>query len=69
LPDVDSGAGTIVGIIELWIAFARPAEWREPVLAAAIGVACGIAGSWGWSIDAQIYGRKRISVQDRIQDR
>jgi putative oxidoreductase len=55
---------TAVGI-ELWMAFSRPPEFWPSVLSAAIGLSLILLGPGARSIDAVVYGRKRISISDR----
>jgi putative oxidoreductase len=58
-------AGALVGIIELWIAYSRPADLWTPILLATLGVALAMLGPGAWSIDARLFGRKRIEIRDR----
>lgn len=57
--------GILVALLEIWIAFSRPAESWASVLAAAIALGLALLGPGAWSIDAYTYGRKRISIPDR----
>jgi hypothetical protein len=52
---------TAVGI-ELWMAFSRPEEVWPSLLCAAMGLSSMFLGPGSWSIDAIVYGRKRISI-------
>ncbi len=56
-------AGAFVALTEIWIACNGPADWGAHALAAAIATAVMLLGPGSWSIDARIYGRKRISIQ------
>jgi uncharacterized membrane protein YphA (DoxX/SURF4 family) len=55
-------AGTVVALFEVWITVAGPAGWQASVLAAGIATAIALLGPGSWSVDARIYGRKRISI-------
>lgn len=56
-------AGALVALIEIWIAVATPTYCQTSILAAAIGTAIALLGPGSWSVDARIYGRKRISIE------
>jgi putative oxidoreductase len=57
--------GGLVALIELGLATAHTADpWRS-VLTAAIAVGLALLGPGAWSVDARIYGRRRIAVRDR----
>ena len=58
-------AGSLAALIELWIAYSRPLQFWESMLAAAIASGLALVGPGAWSIDAHSYGRKRISIRDR----
>lgn len=58
-------AGVLVALLELWTVVSRPAGSWPSVLAAAIAAALALLGPGAWSIDAQIYGRRRIAIRDR----
>jgi len=58
-------AGAITAILELCATFLRPDSTWPLLLAAAIGAGLALLGPGSWSIDAQMYGRRRISIEDR----
>jgi len=58
-------AGVVVGIMELLVAFLRPSDMPASLLAVAISGALALLGPGAWSLDARIYGRKRIAIEDR----
>ena len=58
-------AGTLLAILALWAAFLRPAEPLIWVLLAAVGGASALLGPGGWSVDARLFGWKRIELPDR----
>lgn len=58
-------AGSVIATIGLWFAFARPEDPLSSVLLATIGGALALLGPGAWSIDARLFGWKRIDVPDR----
>ena len=58
-------SGGITALLEVWIAF-RMGDSREAhLLAAAVAGALGLLGPGAWSVDARLFGRRRISIDDR----
>ena len=57
--------GVLVAIIELWIAISRPHDFCIPLLLGALGAALAMLGPGAWSIDARLFGRKRIEIGNR----
>lgn len=57
--------GALVAIVELWIAFSCPGDLWTPLLLGALGVGLAMLGPGAWSIDARLFGRKRIDIPDR----
>jgi len=55
--------GSVVAILELWIAIAHPGARLASILLATIGAALGLVGPGAWSIDARLFGWKRIDVR------
>lgn len=55
-------AGTVVAIVELWIAFAGMGNPWIPILLAALGATLAMIGPGAWSIDAKLFGRKRLET-------
>lgn len=58
-------AGAVVVAIELWNAFLQSGDpWLQIVLAT---LAAGLAllGPGAWSVDARLFGWKRIDIRDR----
>jgi len=57
-------AGSLVAAIGIWFAFTH-ADPLSSVLLATIGAALALVGPGAWSIDARLFGWKRIAVRDR----
>ncbi len=58
-------AGALAAVIEFWMVFSRPAELWTPLLTASIASSLALIGPGAWSVDARVYGRKRISIRER----
>jgi putative oxidoreductase len=61
-------AGTLAAIIKLWIAFSRfHSHYGDPwvpILQAVLGAVLAMVGPGVWSIDARLFGRKRIDFPE-----
>jgi hypothetical protein len=57
--------GVLVVIAELWMARSTGSPLRSCVLLATLGAALAMLGPGVRSIDARIFGRKRIAIGDR----
>jgi uncharacterized membrane protein YphA (DoxX/SURF4 family) len=58
-------AAALAAAIEFWNVFAQPGDPRTYVLLASISAALALLGPGAWSVDARIFGWKRIDVRDR----
>jgi hypothetical protein len=58
-------AGSLVGALGIWFAFTCPEDPLASVLLATIGVALTLVGPGAWSVDARLFGWRRIDVRDR----
>jgi hypothetical protein len=48
--------------VSAWSAYSNPGEAGFDVLLATLGVALGLLGPGAWSIDARLFGWKRVEV-------
>ena len=58
-------AGVLVVIVELWTALSRADNLRTCIVLAVVGAALAMLGPGIWSLDARLFGRKRIDIGDR----
>ncbi len=54
--------GVVVAVGELWIAFSRSTDPWMALLLATLGGTLAMIGPGAWSIDARLFGRKRIET-------
>lgn len=54
--------GAFQAIIELWLAFGHGSESTLHLLLAALGISLIMLGPGAWSLDARLFGRKRIDI-------
>jgi putative oxidoreductase len=57
--------GVLIGMLELWMALARPGQLCPAFLLAALGIGLAMLGPGAWSLDARLCGRKRIEIRAR----
>ena len=55
-------AGVLVVLVEGWIAYSTPGSPWAPIMLAAFGASLAMVGPGAWSIDARLFGRKRIDT-------
>lgn len=58
-------AGTLVAGIEVWRVFLHPADPWICTLLGALGAALAMLGPGAWSVDARLFGWKRIHLPAR----
>jgi len=58
-------AGGLQAIIEVWTIIARGTAPSMHVLLAALGVSLAMLGPGALSVDARLFGRKRIDIRSR----
>ena len=62
-------AGAVVAIMELWIAIMAKSDPSIHLLLAVLGAALAMLGPGAWSVDARLFGRKRLDIRDRTRGR
>ena len=55
-------AGVLMAVTELSLAFSHPTDPWIHILLGALGVALAMLGPGAWSVDARLFGRKRIQI-------
>ncbi len=57
-------AGTLVAALALWNIYSdgHPGRW---IMLATLGVALALIGPGAWSIDARLFGWRRLEIRDR----
>ena len=60
-------AGSLVAAIGIWFAFIHADDPLASLLLATIGAALALVGPGAWSIDARLFGWKRIDVRERTK--
>jgi uncharacterized membrane protein YphA (DoxX/SURF4 family) len=58
-------AGVLLAIIETWSALTHPHDPWSFILLGTLGAALAMLGPGAWSIDARLFGWKRIDIRDR----
>jgi putative oxidoreductase len=57
-------AGVLLAIIEIWCAFTHPLDPWSYILLGTFGAALAMLGPGAWSVDARLFGWKRIDIRD-----
>jgi putative oxidoreductase len=58
-------AGMLVAVLEVWIAFTVAANPLIHIMSATLGLTLAMIGPGAWSLDARLFGRKRIETTER----
>jgi putative oxidoreductase len=57
--------GTLIAVVEAWIAFSYTGGDGIPIILAALGATLAMIGPGAWSIDARLFGRKHFEIPQR----
>jgi len=55
-------AGVLLVVTEIGIVLTGTDQLRNTVLLATVGIVLAVLGPGGWSIDARLFGRKRLDI-------
>jgi putative oxidoreductase len=58
-------AGVLMAVAELCLAFSHASDPPLHMLLGALGAALAMLGPGAWSVDARLFGRKRIQIPQR----
>jgi putative oxidoreductase len=59
-------AATLLAILEIFHLFMPTGDPWIHILLLTLGVSLALLGPGGWSVDARLFGWKRINIRDRI---
>ena len=58
-------AGVLMAIAEMCLAFSHPSDPWIHILLGTLGASLAMLGPGAWSVDARLFGRKRIQIPQR----
>src|SRR5262245_2666891 len=58
-------SGTLVAVLQLWRLIFHPVDPWLHLLLATLGIALALLGPGAWSVDARLFGWRRIDIPDR----
>ena len=58
-------AASLGALLEMWIVFSRTGYDGTPLLLAGLATSLVMLGPGAWSIDARLFGRRRIDFPER----
>jgi uncharacterized membrane protein YphA (DoxX/SURF4 family) len=56
-------AGVLTVVLELWHAVLQPGDVWTHILLGTLGAALALVGPGKWSVDARLYGWKRLNIR------
>lgn len=56
-------AGSLIAATQLWIVFSQPNDPWTNILLVALGLGLALVGPGAWSIDARLFGWKRLNIR------
>jgi putative oxidoreductase len=56
---------TLATILQIWAVFAPPHDPLSHILLATLSADLALIGTGAWSVDARLFGWKRIDIQDQ----
>lgn len=60
-------AGTLIAFLEVWHLISLPGDPWIHILLLTLGISLALLGPGGWSVDARLFGWKRIDIPERNQ--
>lgn len=57
-------AGVLAAVIEMWHAFSQPGDGLTHIMLATLAIAVVLVGPGAWSVDARLFGWKRIDIRN-----
>jgi putative oxidoreductase len=57
-------AGVLAAVIELWHTFSHPGDALTHIMLATLAIAVSLVGPGAWSVDARLFGWKRIDIRN-----
>ena len=61
-------AGALAALIELWHTFSQPGDALIYIMLATLAIALALIGPGAWSVDARLFGWKRIDIGNPIRN-
>ena len=58
-------AGALVAVVQLWNLISLPGDPWVFILTGTLGLALALLGPGAWSVDARLFGWRRIDIRDR----